>query len=223
MPVGEVPVGVTVFNVADNTVGVAKSVDSDVAGVEVRPQLVTSTSVAQGKLKGSVTIILSSFITSLGTSVVTGGRVGSTKLTIAGVRKFVPSIVRVSPPAASGLKLVIVGAPNGNATELEFIPQIVTTTNVLQGKTGGIVTVISVVLTTSTFVAGTPPTVTVVVALVPKKLVPVIVSVVPVRLTVDIVGAGSVNVPALVDGTPQTVTVTEDAQVTGVGKVTLVT
>ena len=123
--------------------------------------------------------------------------------TVAPAIKFVPVIVNAVPAASgpeAGLTLVMVGAAaNVNALTLVAVPPRVTTT-ILETTfvdpvvPVGVLAVIEVGLTTTTLVAATPFTFTLVA---PVKLVPVIVNAVPAAsgpeagLTVVIVGAAT--------------------------------
>jgi hypothetical protein len=120
--------------------------------------------------------------------------------------KFVPVIVIAVPPRVvpkDGLtpEIVGVGTTNVNALgKLAVPPAVVTATSCAPSVPAGVTAVMLVEKTTFTFVAATPPTVTL---LAPFKFVPVMVIAVPPRvvpddgLTPEIVGVGTTNVNAL--------------------------
>jgi hypothetical protein len=101
-------------------------------------------------------------------------------VTVAPEAKFVPVIVTAVPPATGpfvGLILPIVGVPYVNALErLPLCAPTVTVTVTAPALPAGVVAVMVVLLTTTTFVAAALPNVTVA----PEaKFVPVIVTAVP--------------------------------------------
>jgi hypothetical protein len=103
------------------------------------------------------------------------------KVTVAPVAKFVPVIVTAVPPAVGplfGLTLVTVGWPIyvNPFARLPLWPLTVTVTVAAPAVPAGVVAVIDVLLTTTTFVADALPNFTVAPA---AKLVPVIVTDVP--------------------------------------------
>ena len=131
--------------------------------------------------------------------------------------KFVPVMVMAVPPSVvpdGGLTLVMVGVRTAyvNALALLAVPlAVVTVIGLAPTPPAGVTAVITVVETATTFVAATPPTITLL-ALV--KFVPVMVMAVPPRvepevgLTLVIVGGGGtyLNVTGCVVGPPGVVT-----------------
>ena len=135
--------------------------------------------------------------------------------TLVAPLKLVPAIVIVVPPATGpeiGVTVVMVGsATYVNAAVLVAVPPtVVTATSFTPAAPAGVTAVMEVELTTTTLVAATPPTFTVVPA---RKLVPVRVRVVPAAIgpalgvTEVSVGATTyVNAPVLVTVPPRVVT-----------------
>jgi hypothetical protein len=132
--------------------------------------------------------------------------------------KFVPVIVKAVPPnvvPVVGAMLVMVGAGTTyvNALGNDAVPAaVVTATLCAPAVPAGVTAVIEVALATTTLVAGTPPTVTL---LAPVKFVPVMVKAVPPNVVpvvgemLVMVGAGTTYVNALGnDAVPPTVVTT---------------
>ena len=126
--------------------------------------------------------------------------------------KFVPVIVKAVPPNVVpnvGAMLMMVGSGTTYVNALGKVavpPAVVTATLCAPAVPGGVDAVIEVALTTTTLVAATPPTVTL---LAPVKFVPVIVKAVPPNVVPNagamlaMVGADEaiyVNAPVLVTG-----------------------
>ena len=118
--------------------------------------------------------------------------------TLVAPNKFVPTIVIVVPPKVEPLvgviDVIVVAARYVNAfTAVAVPPRVVTTTYFAPTVPAGVSAVMEVLDTTTTFVAATPPTVTL---LAPVKLVPVMVMAVAPKvvpefgLTLEIVGTG---------------------------------
>ena len=184
--------------------------------VAVPPAVVTATLFAPTVPAGAVAVI--------DVALTTTTLVAATPFTVTLVApvKLVPVIVMDVPPRVepdAGVTLEIVGLGAGttyvNASVLVAVPPaVVTTTSLAPAVPVGESAVIEVALTT-TLVADTPPTVTL---LAPLKLVPVIVMNVPPRVepddgvTLEIVGIGIgttyVNAPVLVAVPPAVVTTT---------------
>jgi len=113
--------------------------------------------------------------------------------------KFVPVILKVVPPSivpkTGAMEVIAGGAIYVNALALVAVPPAVVTVKLLAPAVpAGVLAVIEVALTTTTLVAATPFTFTLVA---PVKLVPVIVNAVPPKVVPEvgamevIVGAGT--------------------------------
>ena len=156
------------------TVGATTYVNP-LARVPLRPLTVTVTVTAPAACAGVVAVIWVLLTTATLVAAV------PPIVTAAPETKFVPVIVTLVPPAVEpvfGETLVIVGvATKVNAlARLPLCPPEVTVTVVGPALPAGVVAVICVALTTTTFVAAVPPTVT---AAPEAKFVPVIVTLVP--------------------------------------------
>ena len=178
----------------DEIVGTATSVYVNApAEVPVPPEVVTATVFAPVVPIGVTAVIEVALTTTTLVAAV------PPTVTLLAPVKFVPVIVIAVPPANTpvfGFTELIVGAGTTyvNApAEVAVPPAVVTATVCAPAVPAGVTAVIEVALATTTLVAATPPTVTL---LAPVKFVPVIVMAVPPEIkpdvgdTLEIVGPG---------------------------------
>ena len=162
--------------------------------VAVPPAVVTATLFAPAVPAGVTALMEFAFTTAT--------LVAATPLTVTLVTlvKLVPVMVNVVPPRVDPevgeIAVIVGGVTNVNALALVAVPpRVVTATLLAPAVPAGVLAVMEVAFTTTTLVAATPLTITLVV---PVKLVPVIVNVVPPRVDPEVgemdvmVGAGTI-------------------------------